>query len=229
MSSDPIIGKKLGDYIIVDILGQGGMARVYRGLDKKLNRYAAVKVIDASAIREDEAEYRQRFQNEARAIARLSHPNIVGIYQYDQIDNLYYMAMSFIEGKDLRSILKTHDKNGTHITSPEVLRIVRDIGVEVVDVLDGVAGAVAHIRGHGSAHTDSIVTEDKTAAEEFLATLDSAVVLHNASTQFADGGEFGFGGEIGIATGRLHARGPVGARELTTYKYVVRGDGQVRG
>lgn len=128
MSSDPIVGKKLGDYIIVDILGQGGMARVYRGLDKKLNRYAAVKVIDASSIREDEAEYRQRFQNEARAIARLSHPNIVGIYQYDQIDSLYYMAMSFIEGKDLRGILKTHDKNGTHMTGQEVLRIIRDIG-----------------------------------------------------------------------------------------------------
>src|SRR5205085_9096512 len=84
MSSDPIIGKKLGDYLIVDILGQGGMARVYRGLDKKLNRYAAVKVIDASSIREDEAEYRKRFQGEARAVARLNHPNIVGIYQFDQ-------------------------------------------------------------------------------------------------------------------------------------------------
>ncbi len=98
-----------------------------------------------------------------------------------------------------------------------------------VRVVDGVAGAVAHIREFGSAHTDSIVTEDKAAAGEFLTMLDSAIVLHNASTQFADGGEFGFGGEIGIATGRLHARGPVGARELTTYKYVVRGDGQVRG
>ncbi|MBL8118923.1 MAG: protein kinase, partial [Anaerolineae bacterium] len=128
MSSDPIIGKKLGDYIIVDILGQGGMARVYRGLDKKLNRYAAVKVIDASTIREDEAEYRKRFQNEARAIARLSHPNIVGIYQFDQADHLYYMAMSFIEGKDLRSILKQHDKNGTRMSIPDVLNIIRDIG-----------------------------------------------------------------------------------------------------
>ncbi|MCA0457590.1 MAG: protein kinase [Chloroflexi bacterium] len=128
MSSDPIIGKKLGDYLIVDILGQGGMARVYRGLDKKLNRYAAVKVIDASSLREDEAEYRKRFQSEARAIARLNHPNIVGIYQFDQVDTLYYMAMSFIEGRDLRNIIKTHDRNGTRMSGTEVRNIIRDIG-----------------------------------------------------------------------------------------------------
>ncbi len=128
MSSDPIIGKKLGDYLIVDILGQGGMARVYRGLDKKLNRYAAVKVIDASSIREDEAEYRKRFQGEARAVARLNHPNIVGIYQFDQADTLYYMAMSFIEGRDLRSIIKTHDRNGSRMSGAEIRGIVRDIG-----------------------------------------------------------------------------------------------------
>ncbi len=128
MSSDPIIGKKLGDYLIVDILGQGGMARVYRGLDKKLNRYAAVKVIDASSIREDEAEYKKRFQGEARAVARLNHPNIVGIYQFDQVDTLYYMAMSFIEGRDLRSIIKTHDRNGSRMSGTEVRNIIRDIG-----------------------------------------------------------------------------------------------------
>lgn len=128
MSSDPIIGKKLGDYLIVDILGQGGMARVYRGLDKKLNRYAAVKVIDATSIREDEAEYRKRFQGEARAVARLSHPNIVGIYQFDQVDSLYYMAMSFIEGRDLRNIIKTHDRNGTRMSGTDVRNIIRDIG-----------------------------------------------------------------------------------------------------
>jgi glutamate-5-semialdehyde dehydrogenase len=97
-----------------------------------------------------------------------------------------------------------------------------------VRVVDGVDGAIGHIAKYGSSHTESIVTEDKIAADTFLREVDSAIVLHNASTQFADGAEFGFGAEIGIATGRLHARGPVGARELTTFKYVVRGDGQVR-
>ena len=88
--------------------------------------------------------------------------------------------------------------------------------------------AMAHIVAHGSEHTEAIVTEDEVAAERFMAGLDSAIVIHNASTQFADGGEFGMGAEIGIATGKLHARGPVGVEQLTTFKYKVRGDGQVR-
>jgi glutamate-5-semialdehyde dehydrogenase len=110
----------------------------------------------------------------------------------------------------------------------------RDFDTEWLDailsvaVVDGMADALAHIRRHGSAHTDAIITEDAAAAEQFLRGVDSAVALWNASTQFCDGGEFGFGAEIGIATGRIHARGPVGLEQLTLYRYVVTGTGQVR-
>lgn len=110
-----------------------------------------------------------------------------------------------------------------------------DFGREFLDmiiaaaVVDDVDGAIAHIRRYGSNHTESILTEDDATADRFFQRLDSAILMRNASTQFADGGEFGMGGEIGIATGKMHARGPVGAQQLTSFKYLVRGEGTVRG
>lgn len=117
---------------------------------------------------------------------------------------------------------------GTVPATPE------DFGREFLDmicaakIVDGVDGAIAHIRRYGSSHTESILTEDDAAAARFCSRLDSAILMRNASTQFADGGEFGMGAEIGIATGKLHARGPVGAEQLTTFKYLVTGDGTCR-
>ena len=129
-----------------------------------------------------------------------------------------------IRGDD--EALKLHDK--------VKMATAKDWDTEYLDaiiavrVVDDIAGAIEHINQHGSHHTEAILTEDEAAAEKFLREVDAGIVLVNASTQFADGGEFGMGAEIGISTGKLHARGPVGAEQLTSYKYIVRGNGQVR-
>ena len=126
------------------------------------------------------------------------------------------------------------DERARALDSRVVPADAADWGTEYLDaiisvgVVDGLDAAIAHVNEHGSHHTDSIITEDAAAAERFMEAVDSGIVLHNASTQFADGGEFGMGAEIGISTGKLHARGPVGVEQLTTYKYKVYGDGQVR-
>jgi glutamate-5-semialdehyde dehydrogenase len=132
-------------------------------------------------------------------------------------------------GCDVRVVpeLLTIDPRFTTVTAQDWDTEYLDAIVSVA-VVDGVRGAVAHINAHSSHHTDAIVTDNAQTAAYFLGEVDSAIVLHNASTQFADGGEFGFGAEIGISTGRMHARGPVGVEQLTTYKYVVRGDGVIR-
>jgi len=143
----------------------------------------------------------------------------------------------------LPTLINALQQAGCHVKGDEAARAAAsdvtpatedDWGTEYLDamiavkVVGGIDEAIAHINRYGSHHTDSIITRDADTATRFMREVDSAIVLHNASTQFADGGEFGFGGEIGIATGRLHARGPVGAQQLTTYKYILHGAGQIR-
>ena len=139
-----------------------------------------------------------------------------------------------IDGADRRRLRRPRGCGGPGRGPRAAAAVEEDWRTEYLDaiiairVVDSLEAAIDHIETYGSHHTDCIVTEDKPAAEAFLKQVDSAIVIHNASTQFADGGEFGFGGEIGIATGRMHARGPVGVEQLCTFKYRVRGDGQTR-
>jgi glutamate-5-semialdehyde dehydrogenase len=148
-----------------------------------------------------------------------------------------------ILGTHLKPILDDLAKAGCEIRGDDAVRAIypaakiateEDWRTEYLDAIvavravAGVEEAIRHIAAYGSQHTESIVTEDKQAAKRFLSALDSAIVMHNASTQFADGGEFGMGAEIGIGTGKLHARGPVGVEQLTIFKYIVRGSGQTR-
>ncbi len=167
--------------------------------------------------------------------AKTRRTGICGAAECVLIDRAFYEAVGapfltdLVEaGVEVRVDADLLDIPGTVPASPE------DWGREYLDsilaakLVDGVDGAIAHIRRFGSHHTDCILTEDDATAERFFQRLDSAILMRNASTQFADGGEFGMGAEIGIATGKLHARGPVGAEQLTSFKYLVDGDGTVR-
>lgn len=142
--SDPLIGQQLGDYKIVDVVGRGGMGRVYKGHDEKLQRYSAVKVFDAEGVVGDDLdEYRERFQREARAVARLRHPNIVDLYQFGQSGSLYYMAMTMVEGRDLRTVLKEYATAGKRASHEEIVRIMTDV-----------ASALDYAHAEGVIHRD---------------------------------------------------------------------------
>lgn len=167
--------------------------------------------------------------------AKTRRPGICGAAECLLIDRAFldthgapFIADLIAKGVEVRADAELHSLPGT------VAAEDGDFGREFLDliiaarVVDGVEEAIAHIRRYGSNHTDCILTEDDATAERFFARLDSAILMRNASTQFADGGEFGMGAEIGIATGKMHARGPVGAEQLTSFKYLVEGDGTVR-
>jgi glutamate-5-semialdehyde dehydrogenase len=166
--------------------------------------------------------------------AKMRRTGVCGATETILIDRAYPAPLAIIDAL-VKAGCEVRGDKGVAALSPHVdAASAGDWDTEYLDAIvsiamvDGLAGALAHIDAHSSKHTDAIVTEDAAAAERFLSGVDSAIVMHNASTQFADGGEFGLGAEIGIATGRLHARGPVALEGLTTYKWLVRGTGQVR-
>ncbi|WP_254447604.1 glutamate-5-semialdehyde dehydrogenase [Sphingomonas sp. ID1715] len=167
--------------------------------------------------------------------AKLRRTGVCGAMETLLIDAAYPTAVPLVRALLDRGCMLRGDGRAQALDPRIAAADATDWDTEYLDavasvaVVDGLEAALAHIAAHGSHHTDAIVTEDAAAAERFVAEVDSAIVLHNASTQFADGGEFGLGAEIGIATGRIHARGPVALEGLTTYKWIGRGTGQVRG
>lgn len=152
--TDPLLGKKLGDYVIQGLLGRGGMARVYKGFDSRLMRYAAVKVISGDANSADQAEATDRFRRESRSIARLNHPNIVGVYQFGELGDLYYMAMAYIEGRDLRMYIRDYATRRQVLPFEFTLNVMKGIG----SALD-----YAHSRGviHRDVKPSNIMIDDE--------------------------------------------------------------------
>lgn len=166
--------------------------------------------------------------------AKMRRTGVCGATETILIDRAYAAPLAIVDAL-VKAGCEVRGDKGIAALSPHVEPAsTGDWDTEYLDAIvavalvDGIDGALAHIDAHSSKHTDAIVTEDAATASHFLSSVDSAIVMHNASTQFADGGEFGLGAEIGIATGRLHARGPVALEGLTTYKWLVRGTGQVR-
>ena len=166
--------------------------------------------------------------------AKMRRTGVCGATETILIDRAYSAPLAIIDAL-VKAGCEVRGDRAVESLSPHVdPASLGDWDTEYLDaivsiaIVDGLTGALAHIDAHSSKHTDAIITEDAATAERFLSGVDSAIVMHNASTQFADGGEFGLGAEIGIATGRLHARGPVALEGLTTYKWLVRGSGQTR-
>ena len=166
--------------------------------------------------------------------AKMRRTGVCGATETILIDRAYAAPLAIVDALVKAGCEVRGDKGVAALSAHVDPASATDWDTEYLDAIvsvalvDGIDGALAHIDAHSSRHTDAIVTEDARVAERFLTGVDSAIVMHNASTQFADGGEFGLGAEIGIATGRLHARGPVALEGLTTYKWLVRGTGQVR-
>ena len=224
---------RMHDYVDV-IVPRGG-----RGLIERVMREATVPVLahlDGNCHTYLHAEADPLKAQAIAVNAKMRRTGICGATETLLVDRS-------VAERLLPPILEALAERGCELRGDEVVRSLdgRVVSAEATDwdteflapilaikTVEGLEAAIDHIDRHGSHHTDAIVTEDAAAAETFLARVDSAIVMHNTSTQFADGGEFGMGAEIGISTGRLHARGPVGANELTTYKYRVRGQGQVR-
>lgn len=176
-------------------------------------------------------------QEKAREItlnAKMRRPGVCGAMETLLVDTLYPHAQELVvalidAGCEVRGDARIQALDQRIVPADAADWTAEYLApIATVAMVDGIDAAIAHITANGSGHTEAIVTEDKAAAEHFLTRVDSAIVMHNASTQFADGGEFGMGAEIGISTGRLHARGPVALEGLTTYKWLVRGTGQVR-
>ncbi|MBU6398505.1 MAG: gamma-glutamyl-phosphate reductase, partial [Rhodospirillales bacterium] len=178
----------------------------------------------------------QEMARRVLANAKMRRPGVCGATETLLIDAAIATALLPVLVQDLAALgcAFKADERARGICSALPAATPADFHTEWQDavlniaVVDGPAAALAHVLAHGSEHTEAIITEDEQVAEAYLAACPAAVTLWNASTQFCDGGEFGFGAEIGIATGHIHARGPIGPEQLTTFRYVVRGTGQVR-